>query len=484
MKRGLITGAVLLAAWLLYSFWPVRWGLNWPLLRHTHLLVVTNENESRPCGGFATAVGTMRLLPPALDLQNSYAYNADLGESPEPIKAVSERLHLWDVGDTPDLNECTVQIANAARANGLSFGQVILVDIGTVERLAALIGWRSFFADISRGVADIDRHNEAALESRKDGMKPAIKKITRGLMVRPWAWRKTAKLINNQARTGAICLPNVTNFEIPEHGFGVTEWNLGGAKSSRYLQKRLDVFIKQSDVDLWEVEATLDVRHAGGWDEPLSTNWKGRLEVTLPSGETELWDGELAPSEAHRLVAIEKYRGTLNDLLALWAPRGQRYDADVNISLLPQQRSHSRTMGFKEGVLSWRGSVNTGVTELDAVALLDNHKPFMTLHTNVPDVDFWPNANLVIEVHFSEEMKGIAVPQLVDANVLSSVTDIAQKVGQKWVDGRTLLLAYTVENPVFEERWTLTIEGLTDRWGNLLDSEGRTIVHREGFEKN
>ena len=96
--------------------WPIHQLFSAKFLFNTHLIILTNEAELRPCGGFVTVYGKVRIIPPKIELKNVYALkNADFGEAPDPINQVSNRLRFWDLGTSPDLTKCVETFQKSAK---------------------------------------------------------------------------------------------------------------------------------------------------------------------------------------------------------------------------------------------------------------------------------------------------------------------------------------------------------------------------------
>jgi len=160
---------ILVFVWLAFVIWPIKGFL---LPQHwwgQSLFVVMNDNEARPCGGFATAYGELSLPLFNLNIGSTYELNADLGEAPEPLNQVSDRLYFWDLGTSIDLNQCVADFKSGYLANtDVEVDRVILVQMSFLENWAKILGNNTFFADISRQVANVDHHDEISLENRKN----------------------------------------------------------------------------------------------------------------------------------------------------------------------------------------------------------------------------------------------------------------------------------------------------------------------------
>ena len=95
-KKYFAIGVVL--GFLVVSFWPLKNLIFSSSLWKKHLIILTNEAEARPCGGFVTAFGEVSLFPSQIWLKNSYAMQPfSFGENKPPLNSVALEKKFWDL---------------------------------------------------------------------------------------------------------------------------------------------------------------------------------------------------------------------------------------------------------------------------------------------------------------------------------------------------------------------------------------------------
>ncbi len=504
---------ILFFVWFLIALWPVKTFL-WP--GHwwgNSLIVVMNDSEARPCGGFATAYGVLRLPIFKLDVGSTYDLDTDLGENLAPLKQVSERLHFWDLGRTPHLEKCTQSFAAGYQANSdRKIKRVILLQTSFLERWATVVGKKNFFANMSRSVADVDHHDEDSLANRKN---PAGSML-RSLIFRslnPIQWRQTTALIRQAERDKTLYWQGKSKFKMPANLVQISEWNLGGGKSSRYLRKSWSVDVQEWLPNDFSVTLRIDVSHLGANDGPLSQVWKGGftfnfldLGVFIPA--------EIAPGKSWHFE--HSYRANLEELkkLHLYAPPYQNWQTKFSFSAFPQQPLRSKTLATQESVGTWSGILPTKGLSVDWSPREDETAPFLTLHkpfpmstdwqiepaalppflASQPDIDLstvsndirtgldWKPGDLVVELQFNEAIDLDA--ETLTANLedrdfaVADRTENLELKGLHHLNLTTLLLNFEQAEYQTDERFYLSVNGVTDVWGNPYANEKRTVITR------
>ena len=520
---GLILGPNV--KWLNPGFW---WGQS--------LVVLMNENEARPCGGFVTAYGVVNIPVGGVELSNSFAFPpVNLGLSPEPLNRVSAEQKFWDLGTNADLNRCGQEFVSAyERATGNFPKRVFLVQSGLLEDYLGALGpvtagnqtlsAQNFFALTSRLVSDIDRHDENTLAERKDPLHSFGKRLITTSILRPWRWHALSQVVYRAEQNGTLYVhrPGQEKPQIwqqnKDRTVSVSEWNLGGGKSSRYLDKHWTVFLAQVGPDRWEVSNRLEVTHLGQEDKPLSQDWQGGFEfnffniedrfvpATIATGET------FTHTETFTLNRSDLFRpwqslGTDLATLSLYAPPYQNWHSTLQVSALAQQtlKAISQNLTVQESTAVWRGETDLSgeafsfTLEPDTLApFLTWHKPLLDPSETVAEQLALTEGDIVVELHFNEPVNVLNAPfetledgrqrfagsdlniELLDRDF--EVKDVTQNLsvtsGLLFTDNTTLLLKITPETYQLNERYYLAIEGIADQWGNTKTITNRTVITR------
>lgn len=471
---------ILVFLWLAVVLWPMKSFLlpsNW---WGDSLIVVMNDNEARPCGGFATAYGELRLPIFKLKVNNSYALDADLGEALPPLDQVANRLKFWDLGTATDLNQCAQDFKAGYRANtDKSVDRVILVQMSFLENWAKLLGQDDFFAVISRSVADVDHHDEGALAQRKSPAGNMIKSLVKKTVLNPLKWSKFTQLVHHSQYKKSLFWShkNKSQNKSRSNTISLVEWNLGGGKSSRYLRKNWNIDLQQITPDSWMAELAVQISHLGQYDEPLSQTWQGQFEFTLFS-ETYFIPATIKPGENWSFRAsyeIQRPAKSLN----IYTPPTQDWDTNFSISILAGQTLLSKKLDTQESVGTWPKRHHKCKNQtINWEILPDKLSPFITLHEYIS----WEEDDLLTEIHFNEPIKitDNSSAELTDRNFeVSSITEHPEfKSWELLEDQVTLLIHWSQTQFQKDERFYVRLSGIEDIWGNKLSDDERTIITR------
>jgi len=487
------------------TLFPLRKFLTHDYLFGQTLIVFTNEFEARPCGGFVTAYGVVRPLPPSVELKNSYAMAGyEFGAVPTPLDKVSDTLRFWDLGVSPNLAQCTERFREAYHvATGQEIRNVVLVDFATIESVFRLFRHitlgeleltpESLFSTLTRTVADVDRHNEEALAERKSPLADLGKKMIRKALINPSLPPRITHVLGQEIDRGGIYATGVSAEYGPEaNDFAVVEWNLGAAKSSRFLKKILKINARETRPNhwAWRVELTMD--HLGGQDEPLSQPWGGEIEMHWPKflgGGVEHFEATIDPMQIFRKRWYFESDGEIREI-RIFRPRGMKLFGDISVSAYPQQQLTEASFPVVDHAGNFFGVLTEPKTVLRWEQTADDVRPFLTLHEPVNPEQVpaeirtkHPEANFFVELHTSEEC-GLAenfAAVLEDTDhTVGRITENPRLVSADFVPNtHTLILGFQQEEIQHEERFTLSLQGIEDLWGNAINPESRwTIIDR------
>ncbi len=477
-----------------------------------HLLILNNEYEARPCGGFITAFGELQFFPPKLSLKNAYHYEAEgLGKAPEPLRQLTGELKFWDLGLDADLGTCSARIRRAyEQIEDTDIEHVILVNFGVLEQIFKLVGIvemegqqytsENLFALLSRSVADTDRHDEISLQNRKKPLVELGKSIGKKWILNPLNPIRTGFSLRNSIQNGDFYVHGITPERAPniDKEIAVIEWNLGGAKSSRYLQKELKINMRQNKNMQWNAKIDLNVSHDGQFDEPLSTYWKGVIEVHFPRSFSrpvvkiplELKPGDsFSQSFEFSGINLLTNEETGQTEFGIFKARGQDLLVDLSISAYPQQTLIDTNLHTKENMGSYYGPLRDMNTCFSWKAKKDISAPFVTLHTFIPKLALndtlqgeFERSPLVAEIHFNESVfLGAEFSiKLIDRNYENTITEHPDIMQYKLLeDQRTLLIGLRQPRIQPEERFHISLTDVRDGAGNEIDQDMQwTLIQR------
>ncbi len=464
-----------------------------------HLVILTNEAETRPCGGFVSAYGTFRVFPPQLELKNSYTLNQSLGKAPTPLSKVAQELHFWDLGTSPNTKTCSDKfLSSYNQLTNENLNQILLINFGMIQDLIKIIGpiqvgetildHKNLFAHLSRTVANVDRHNEEALHNRKAPLRSLGKALITKTITSPTKWFPLYQRLNHHFATGELYHPkNSPSIAPQKEDFAVIEWNLGGAKTSRFLKKTLKISARETFPGQWQMGVKFAAKNLGGIDEPLSQTWKGEFHLHFPEfleKSPALLMADLPPGEmieqswvfeGFDFAEISEYQKGFS----VFTPRGQNLFIDFDLALFPQQSFSHATFPHHENIGTKMGKTTSFREVFHWETKKDKTRPFPTLHEIIPGAK---EGRLRVEVHTNEQInpQSKIKAHLTDLNHTNPTTDHPQFTQARLLeDQRTLLLTFTQKEAQAEERYLLKLEGIRDVWGNEIDSEqGRTVIDR------
>ena len=506
LKRTFQIILLLVVLFIGFTLWPMKSFVRPKYLLHRNLILITNEFEARPCGGFLTAYGIARVWPFVFEVKNAYSLEQTrFGAVEFPLNRIADQKNFWDLGTSPDLRECGISFANAYQeATGYTAKNNILVSFAAVEDLMRTIGAvelgeetvtaENLFATLSRSVANVDRHSQADLSTRKKPLADLGKALIRRVVTRPYLWPQVTYKLRKHLHNGNIYVAGISPQIRPEEeDLSIIEWNLGGGKSSRFLRKNLRVRIRETAPEQWTWVVELTADHVGGSDEPLSQDWKGGFEVRFPKflGQKKVFtEATIPPGELFRKVFTFQTTENPHEL-NIFVPRGQTLVADIAISAYPQQTLQSTTLLTRENTATTVQTLSTGRYSWTWQEKPDAIAPFVTLHELIPDRDVdaelrtqYPKANMWIEIHTNENTR--LQPEGLFANLKDLDTTVSARTdhpvfvgGGRIRNDQTFLLGFTQkENFQPEESYRLTLTGLEDLWGHLLELNEYTVIDR------
>lgn len=487
----------LILVWAIICIWPVRWALSPSFATQTHLVLLMNEAEARPCGGFTTAYGTVRVFPTKFSLKNVYELSEiSYGTPLPPLDKIAPELKFWDLGASPDLAMCADVYHEAAKKAGIEHNRVILVNASLAE---TIINDPEFFAEMSRTVANTDRHDEDSLAMRKSPLASIGKKVIWKTLLQPWRWATITREINNAVQTGDLYVSGISPEIKPKsNDLSIIEWNLGGGKSSRFLDKTLDVSARETQPGTWIVRARLQIEHLGQRDEPLSQTWKGGMEISWPAGwggEREFIEMEIQPGGTEEKEWAFELNGKMQEF-SVFVPRGQKLHTNWKLSLFGQQTFDHANFSTSENTGNDRITLGTGGHIWQWASLKDETQPFVTLHewmdiNSVPEAarERWANNFArsdrrfsVAEIHFSEPVQvvsGLGVKFRDKDHTNTEVTDHPMfNELLLWSGNQTALIGFWQNTVQPNERFAVTFHGIADSEGNLISDMEYTIIDR------
>lgn len=239
------------------------------LWNSTHIILLQNEAEIRPSGGFLSAIGVLEIQNgmPSINIYDSYSF----ADPPEEIRAPQALEDIFsndprykgflirDANFSPDFPTNAKQIIKFLQYDPnfsrKQVDSVIAVNFHTVqdllEKFGPIDGFSSedLFRSLQRKTKDIDLHSLEDLETRKDSLgnlaKGLMKKV--GYFGIPKALEEMARSAEKKDVQMWFSDPIIQKIprekewdgSIPlESFYSVNVANLGAKKSDRYIYKQ------------------------------------------------------------------------------------------------------------------------------------------------------------------------------------------------------------------------------------------------------
>ncbi|MFN7160152.1 MAG: DUF4012 domain-containing protein [Candidatus Gracilibacteria bacterium] len=328
-------------AWVIVSmhtlvrFFPHTFQLSGFPFSKTYLVLLQNNAELRPGGGFVAAYGELHIqngLFPSFFIKDVFTlkgYNDDkIQEPPYPMGDLLQNKYykgysFHDSNWIPDLKtsaKTTLEFYKEEFPNKNIDG-IIAVNFSVVEDLLGIIGpinvngksisKDNLFHTIQYEQNNIDLHDIAQLQNRKSILSIIAPAFTKKLITSLPKYPQIFTLLGNDLDSKDISLyftdENLeksfqkykwtADFPVSENKrdiFGVVEANLGGMKSDRYISRSFEYFVnlkKSTDITSKlqpEAKVRLVFRHSGDYNPPLSHVYKGYVRIYAPKGSTLL----------------------------------------------------------------------------------------------------------------------------------------------------------------------------------------------------
>lgn len=320
---GAVIGFILLVLMVIYLLMgQLRFFANHFLgmtfFSKNYLIVLQNDYELRPGGGFITGYGNLDFMlgwPKNLSFGNSY--NIDTENYITPPYPHEELLkNEWYEGYTfrdanwsPDTRKNAKELTEFYNRKfpDQDIDGLITVNFSVIENLVEKLGGiqlngkqinrNNLFSELEFEVNNIDRHNIDALAGRKDILSELAHALIAKAKHHPllmrdalteslnhkdmYLWVANEKLENKLISKGwanTLDLPERSDF------FSLNLANLGSKKADRYMQKEVN-FYANVRKELPEIAAEITLRHPG-FLNTYSDNYKGYLRVYLPKSAT------------------------------------------------------------------------------------------------------------------------------------------------------------------------------------------------------
>jgi hypothetical protein len=272
----------------------------------SYLVLLQNNNELRPTGGFITAVAEVNMLfgVPDIKVFDSYqvpnppsriaapeAFEYFIGQNDQFFAG----LTLRDANFSPDFPSSAQSVINLYQEGfpEKNIDGVIALDFSVIESLLDLYGpitveevtftKENFFIKSQRISKDIDTHNKEELNNRKNVLKPFTQGLVKRVMANPTQWGQLLRKMDSLTSQKHIQIYSVyqslqekleregqsprIKHQNPESDFlHVNVANIGGRKADRYVTKDIKYTANFSDPNNEYAQLEISLDHMGSYN--------------------------------------------------------------------------------------------------------------------------------------------------------------------------------------------------------------------------
>lgn len=289
----------------------------------TYLVLLQNNNELRPAGGFITAVAEVNMLFGVPDIQVFDSYQVP---NPRPKIAAPEPFEYfigqndpffagWTLRDANFSPDFSVSAQNVINLYQTAYPEkeidgVLALDFAVIEALLDAYGpvsiedvtftKENFFIKSQRISKDIDTHNEQELSNRKNVLKPFTSTLVKKIVGAPIQWGKLMEEMHKlteekhiQVYSSAASLqtkleregqsPRMLHTSSESDYLHVNVANIGGRKADRYVTKEIKYTADFSDPNNEKSKLEIRFNHLGSYNIQ-SDIYQAYLRIYTPVG--------------------------------------------------------------------------------------------------------------------------------------------------------------------------------------------------------
>jgi Protein of unknown function (DUF4012) len=491
-----------------------------------YLVLLQNNYELRPTGGFITAYGTVDTFMgrvTKMEFKNSYNIDTVSAENvpetqeaffkndrytgytfrgsnwePDFRKSAQEAVRFYEL-KFPD------QKIDGVASVDFSFIEGLLGQLGSVTLNGKTVDSNNLFSELEFEVNNVDRHNVDALGSRKTvlgdlaaqlmgkaKLHPLLMRdaIVQGLKDKEIAlWLKDEGLESQLVEKGwANAMDPAENSDF----LGVVLANLGAKKADRYVTEEVHSVANLSH-DIPEVSVEVTLRYPGLLNA-YSDNYRGYIRVYLPQMaqiESSPVDSDLTTEGEFRVVGTKLAfpagnKVSLNYLYTL--PRSTFPNDEYRLRVVKQSGTNAlydlavqsaegmQATGTQFKNLENRG-VYTGALEGDTDFKVDFKPDGLAPYPVEQDFDDLQHLRVTWDKPIDSTTANDASNyKITDLNVADPKTDTVAVTKADLTDPNVVVLELTGVTTQNEEHYSLEMKGIKDLSGDPLLPNPKTVT--------
>ena len=285
-----------------------------------YLVLLQNENELRPTGGFITSFAKVKMNFGKLSLEVfdsiSVAPPQEYQKAPRAIEEAfvkDEKFRGWVFHDSnfnldfrKNAEKALFFLKKDSRFFGVEFDGVFAVDLTAIEKLIDIFGplqiedktinSENLFSIMQRQAKDFDLHNEEEWKTRKKIFTPLAQKLMQEIITSPFLWDDFFEALGNLADKKHFLLAFVNDQlqneiltknwsgALPSKDFfSINIANLGGRKADRFMKRNyFSTFYIDENKNIQE-DFELRLAHEGTYNLQ-SDRYKAFIRIQRPKG--------------------------------------------------------------------------------------------------------------------------------------------------------------------------------------------------------
>ncbi len=528
---GIIVGVIFLIFFVLYlMLGQLRFFANHFLgltfFSKNYLIVLQNNYELRPGGGFITGYGNMDFvmgIPTELSFKNSYDIDTETYITPpypheellknEWYQGYSFRDANWNPDFPQGANELIEfyqkkfpeKDVDGVIVMNFSLIESLIDKLGGVELNGKRLHKNNLFSELEFEVNNIDRHNVDALKNRKNILGDLATLLigkakrhpfkSRDIIVNGLNNKELFMWLKNERLQGKLVKKGWANsLTIAERSdfMAINLANLGSKKADRYLQTEVNYYANITK-EVPEITTEITIRYPG-FTNTYSDNYKGYLRLYIPKNAStenipvdsiEETVGEfkvigvkviLPAGSKTNLTFVYTLPRNLFELdqfkLRLAKQSGTEFNYNITIEGPDSKLMESDSMEARENRARFTGALKNNI-DLSLRLLPDSLPPY-PIEQEFVSLD---QINIIWNEPVSEtSATDINSYNIADLNKANATTDVVKISAIEMLQPNIVKLMLEGVTDQDEEFYRIDLKNLTDLAGNQILPNPKTIT--------
>jgi hypothetical protein len=499
-----------------------------------YLIVLQNNYELRPGGGFITGYGNLSFtmgVPGKISFGNSYDIDATGYVTPpypheemlknEWYQGYTFRDANWDAdsrNNSVTLKDFYQKKYSDKDVDGIFFINFSLIEdlvdeLGGIEINGKELTKENFFSELEFQVNNVDRHNVEALAGRKSVLNEIVEQLiakakrhpftSRDVLVRGlnyknfYIWLKDERLENKLIEKGwadVLVQPERSDF------LSVNLANLGSKKADRYVETEAYYYANMMK-EIPEITTEVSIRYPG-FTNSYSDNYKGYLRLYVPKNAdvtTSPVDSDIKTEGDFKVIGAKVIlpAGSKMNLTYIYTlPRTTFVSDEYKLRVVKQSGAgtfYNLTVESGDGKFIKSDDFETRENRAFFMGKLDNDKDFSLkiLPDATPPYPIEQEFSDIshINIIWSEPMDSTSALNtgnysFADINKTDARTDTVTVVKTELIQPNMVQLELEGVTKQDLEQYRIDMRGIKDVDGNIIIPNPKSITVVQRFKQN